>query len=224
MKYGILSGVVVTGVRLFATVLYWGYTVILESDAGNHSRHMADAMRFAFSLFVLREAIFFFGIFWAFFDSALSPTLEIGGVWPPVGIVPINPFGIPLFNTVVLLRRGVTLTWSHYSLLRKEDAKPGLVLTVLLSFLFEGAQYVEYREATFRIRDGIFGRCFYFGTGFHGLHVIFGHIFLLFNLYRVHQCHFTRRRHISFECAVVYWHFVDVVWLFLYVSFYWWTY
>jgi len=148
--------------------------------------HLQDALKFSFGLFLLREAIFFFAIFWVFFDSSLNPSIEIGGEWPRVGISPISPYGVPLFNTVVLLSRGVTATCSHYALLQKNNAIPILIATLCLAFVFEIAQYVEYSRSSFSIRDGIYGSIFFFGTGFHGLHVIFGHAFLTFNAFRLY--------------------------------------
>jgi len=139
-----------------------------------------------------------------------------------MGIKPVNPYGIPLFNTVVLLTRGVTLTWAHNCVLAKKNAILPIVLTVVLARIFEIAQYVEYSTATFSIRDGIYGSIFYFGTGFHGIHVVGGHIFLIVNLIRLINCHFSRYHHLGLEFRIMYWHFVDVVWLFLYVCFYWW--
>jgi len=124
---------------------------------------------------------------------------------------PINPYGIPLFNTVVLLRRGATVTWAHNNLLSKSSATVPIIFTILLATLFEVAQYFEYSEATFSISDGIFGRVFYFGTGFHGLHVLIGHVFLTVNLLRLLKIHFSRLHHLSFEFSILYWHFVDVV-------------
>lgn len=223
-KWGVYEGIVFSGFSLILTILMWRHTLVLERMGGNHRRQIAEAFKFSWMLFIFSEAIFFFGIFWAFFDRALSPSVELGIEWPPIGVIPINPYGIPLFNTVVLLSRGVSLTWSHSSLLSKGNAVPGLTITVVFAFIFEAAQYVEYSQATFSIRDGIFGRVFYFGTGFHGLHVIFGHVFLCVNLYRVYWCHFTRTRHLRFEFRIIYWHFVDVVWIFLYIRVYWWIY
>lgn len=209
---------------MIITILFWTNTIVLEALSGNHTSQLINSLKFSFLLFIFREVIFFGSIFWTFFDRSLSPNIELGENWSPIGINPVNPYGIPLFNSVVLLRRGISLTWAHSCLLSKKSPILGILLTLLLALIFEIAQYVEFKEATFSIRDGIFGRVFYFGTGFHGLHVIFGHIFLTYNLFRIILSHFSRLHHLSFEFSIVYWHFVDVVWLFLYCFIYWWRY
>jgi len=209
---------------LGAVILLWGWTVCIEAIAGNHLAHTQAGIKLRFGLFLFSEGMFFFAIFWVYLDSALNPAIEIGGTWPSMGIVPINPYGLPLFNTIVLLSRGLFATWSHHLLLRNKRAIMPLIGAIFLAFVFEGAQYKEFTESSFSMRDGIYGRIFFFGTGFHGLHVILGHLFLTFNAYRIYALHFTRVRHISFEFALLYWHFVDVVWIFLYVMFYWWVY
>ena len=126
------------------------------------------------ALFIVSEALFFLAIFWAFFHSALSPTVELGAQWPPMGIEAINPFELPLLNTVILLSSGVTVTYAHHSLIQgnRSGALYGLVATVLLAIIFTGFQGVEYTVSSFTISDGAFGSCFYFGTGFHGLTTI----------------------------------------------------
>ena len=160
--------------------------MVLEGLIGGHSFPLIERFKFSFLLFVFREFIFFFRIFWSFFDSALSPNEELGEMWTPIGIMPVNPWGIPLFNTVVLLRRGVTLTWAHHNLLAGKNTSAGLIATIVLATIFEVAQYVEFKEAPFSMSDGVFGSIFFFGTGFHGLHVIFGHLFLSYNLVRLY--------------------------------------
>lgn len=121
-----------------------------------------------------------------------------------MGITPISPYSIPLFNTVVLLRSGATLTWAHHCVLSGKNPIPGIVLTILLAVMFEFAQYVEFKESTFSMRDGVYGRIFFFGTGLHGLHVIFGHLFLTYNLIRLTQIHFRALHHLRLEFAVIY--------------------
>lgn len=222
LKYGVLRCLLLRALSVICTAGLWFSTVALEGLAGNHTFHIQEGLRFSFGLFLLREVIFFFGIFWAYLDSALSAPVDVGGQWPPKGILPINPIGIPLFNTVVLLRRGASSTWAHRCLLSNKNSLPGIYVTLLLAFAFETAQYVEFRDATFSISDGIYGRVFFFGTGFHGLHVIFGHGFMFVNTLRLYWNHFSPLRHLGLELGLLYWHFVDLVWLFLYLTFYWW--
>lgn len=224
LKYGVVWGVLIRLARLGVTVYLWLYTITLERLAGKHTFQIIEAIKFTFSLFLFREAMFFFGIFWAFFDAALSPRIEIGGEWVPIGIAPVRPYGIPLFNTVVLLRRRVTLTWAHRCLMSKENAAPGCTLTLGLGVCFLAAQYVEYKTSSFSISDGIYGRVFYFATGFHGLHVLFGWVFVAVATYLYCNGYLSSVHCHRFDCATVYWHFVDVIWLFLYVFVYWWGY
>nr|QJQ35671.1 cytochrome c oxidase subunit III [Acrobeloides varius] len=225
LKYGLLFGVFFSLFVLVLTVYVWTKNVVLEGMSGYHSYQLMESFKFSFLLFIFSEVMFFASIFWAFFDAALSPSVEVGEEWSPLGINPVNPYGIPLFNTVVLLSSGATLTWSHNTLLsnEKSSSKISLFLTLILAFMFESAQYVEFKEATFSMSDGVYGSIFYFGTGFHGLHVIFGHLFLTYNFFRLAWGHFSRFQHLSFEFAIVYWHFVDVVWIFLYTFMYWWS-
>ena len=121
-------------------------------------------------LFIVSEALFFLAIFWAFFHSALTPTVELGAQWPPIGIEPVNPFELPLLNTVILLSSGATVTYAHHSLIygERKGALYGSIATVLLAIIFTVFQGVEYNVSSFTISDGAFGTCFFFGTGFHG--------------------------------------------------------
>lgn len=211
------------------TVIYsmslWFRDVISEGTyLGNHTLAVQRGLNMGVGLFIISEALFFLAIFWAFFHSALSPTIELGAQWPPMGIESINPFELPLLNTVILLSSGVTVTYSHHSLIQNNRgaALNGLVLTVILAFIFTALQGVEYTVASFTISDGTYTSCFYFGTGFHGLHVIIGTAFLSVGLWRLLAYHSTENHHLGYESAILYWHFVDVVWLFLYVSVYYW--
>lgn len=175
-------------------------------------------------LFIISEALFFLGIFWAYFHSGLSPTIESGAHWPPMGIEAINPLELPLLNTIILLSSGVFVTYGHHSLIqgKRLGALFGTVITVILAIIFTALQGVEYTVSSFTISDGIFGSCFYFGTGFHGLHVMIGTAFIWAGLWRISAYHVTDNHHLGFESSILYWHFVDVVWLFLYFSVYYW--
>jgi cytochrome c oxidase subunit 3 len=170
--------------------------------------------------------MFFVAWFWAYFDAALYPDTgeAVGGVWPPHGIEVLDPFVYPLLNTLILLLSGTTVTWAHHALIHgdREGLKKGLWLTIILGLLFSCVQAYEYHHATFGIAGNIYGSTFYMATGFHGFHVIVGTIFLIVCLIRAYKGDFTPKQHFGFEAAAWYWHFVDVVWLFLFVSIYVW--
>jgi cytochrome c oxidase subunit 3 len=203
----------------------WFRDVISEGTyIGNHTLAVQKGINLGVALFIISEVFFFLAIFWAFFHSAISPDVEIGAEWPPKGIQAINPFELPLLNTVILLSSGVTVTYSHHSLIKgdRKGTLYGLVYTIILAIIFTALQGIEYTVSSFTISDGVFGSCFYFGTGFHGLHVIIGTIFLAVGLWRALAYHLTDNHHLGFEAGILYWHFVDVVWLFLYIFIYYW--
>lgn len=203
----------------------WLKDVVRESTfQGHHTKIAVFGLKLGFLLFIVSEVLFFFSFFWAFFHSSLSPSVEIGVMWPPTGIDPLNPFSVPLLNTAILLSSGATVTWAHHSIVsgNKDESVKALGLTVVLGFIFTALQAMEYVEAPFSIADSVYGSTFFVATGFHGIHVIIGTIFLLICLIRLNYSHFTRSHHLGFEAASWYWHFVDVVWLFLYVCIYWW--
>lgn len=212
-------------IRLVLSIIQWWRDVIREGTfQGLHTLKVQQRLQIGIILFILSEVLFFFSFFWAFFHSSLRPSLELGRVWPPVGIQPFNPFSIPLLNTAILLGSGATVTWAHHRLIHHEhsEAVYGLSITVLLGGYFTRLQAFEYLEASFSIADSVYGSTFFVATGFHGLHVIIGSTFLLVCLGRLVRAHFSSLHHFGFEAAAWYWHFVDVVWLFLYLSIYWW--
>jgi len=177
------------------------------------------------TLFIASEVMFFVAWFWAYFNASLFPTEAIGGTWPPPDIKTFDPWDIPLINTLILLLSGTTATWAHHALIEENDRKGllhGLILTVFLGFIFSCFQAYEYHHATFTLAGNIYGATFYMATGFHGFHVIIGTIFLAVCLVRVTKGHFTTDHHFGFEAAAWYWHFVDVVWLFLFAAIYIW--
>lgn len=180
--------------------------------------------RYGMALFILSEVMFFFGFFWAYFNAAIFPTAEIGGVWPPKGMHTIEPFDLPYLNTLLLLLSGTTVTWAHFDIV--EGNVKGMIekvgYTFMLGFVFLGVQAFEYAHAPFAFKDGIYPSTFFMATGFHGFHVFVGAVFLLISWFRARRGHFTADDHFGFEAAAWYWHFVDVVWLFLFVSIYWW--
>ena len=212
-------------ISLISSMSFWFRDVISEGTyLGNHTLAVQKGLNMGVALFIVSEALFFLAIFWAFFHSALSPTVELGAQWPPMGIEAVNPFELPLLNTVILLSSGVTVTYAHHSLIQgnRKGALYGLVYTVGLAVIFTALQAVEYSVSSFTISDGAFGSCFYFGTGFHGLHVIIGTAFIGVGLWRILAYHSTENHHLGFESSILYWHFVDVVWLFLFISIYYW--
>jgi heme/copper-type cytochrome/quinol oxidase subunit 3 len=168
--------------------------------------------------------MFFFAFFWAFFHSSFNPSIVLGGVWPPAFITILDPWKIPLLNTILLLSSGATVTWAHNAIVwgSKSQAAASLILTIVLAIIFTALQAFEYATAPFTISDSVYGSTFYLATGFHGFHVFVGTIFLFICLVRLYLNHFTREHHFGFEAAAWYWHFVDVVWLFLFVTVYWW--
>jgi cytochrome c oxidase subunit 3 len=167
---------------------------------------------------------FFSVFFWAFFHSSLAPAIEIGGIWPPYNIIAPNPWGIPFLNTVLLLLSGVSITYTHLFLVLGRTARimEGFIYTIVAAVVFLIAQLKEFIEAPFDISDGIYGSTFFMLTGFHGAHVIVGTIFIIVCFVRFLKQHFYRNHHVGFEAAVWYWHFVDVVWLFLFICVYYW--
>jgi cytochrome c oxidase subunit 3 len=207
------------------TIFQWWRDISREGTfLGHHTTPVVTGLRWGIILFILSEVIFFFGFFWAFFHRSLSPTPELGCCWPPTGISPINPFSVPLLNTAVLLASGVTVTWAHHRLIegRRQETIQGLTLTVALGVYFTFLQAGEYWEASFTIADSVFGSTFFVATGFHGLHVLIGTSFLFVCLLRATLHHFSPTHHFGFEAAAWYWHFVDVVWIFLFTCIYWW--
>nr|YP_010164035.1 cytochrome c oxidase subunit III [Macrophthalmus abbreviatus]QRK27324.1 cytochrome c oxidase subunit 3 [Macrophthalmus abbreviatus] len=207
------------------TMIQWWRDMTREGTyQGLHTLTTMKGLRWGMIFFIASEVLFFFSFFWAFFYSSLAPTVEIGMYWPPTGIQPFNPFQIPLLNTTILLSSGATVTWAHHAIMESNHSQAiqSLGLTIILGLYFTALQAYEYIEASFTIADSVFGSTFFVATGFHGLHVIIGTTFLSVCFLRLYNCHFSSSRHLGFEAAAWYWHFVDVVWLFLYAFIYWW--
>jgi len=220
------GNMLLTGVFMLLFVMYtWWRDIVREATfEEQHTFPVQRGMRLGMILFIVSEIMFFFAFFWAFFHSSLSPVFGIGGTWPPEAITPIPTLGIPLTNTLLLLSSGATVTWAHHAILvrAKKQSLISLIVTVVLATIFTGLQVLEYFDAPFTISDSVFGSCFFMTTGFHGFHVLIGTIFLAISLFRIILNHFTNTHHFGFEAAAWYWHFVDVVWLFLFVTVYWW--
>jgi len=203
----------------------WFKDVVREGTfQGHHTIAVQKGIFLGFELFVISEVFFFISIFWAFFHSSLAPTVDLGAHWPPAGIEALNPWEVPLLNTVILLSSGATVTYAHHSLIQgnRTGVIYGLIATIILAVLFTALQGYEYYNAPFTFADSAYGSTFFISTGFHGLHVIIGTIFLTVALFRIISYHLTDHHHLGFETAILYWHFVDVVWLFLFISVYWW--
>ena len=222
-------GKIVFGVGVAAvlfTMYNWWRNTIIEAHSGYHTPVVQLHLRYGMILFIASEVMFFLAWFWAFFDSSLFPSAveAVGSQWPPKGIEVLNPWGFPLLNTLILLCSGTTVTWAHHSLIHgdRKGLINGLVLTVGLGMLFTMVQAYEYIHAPFGFKDSIYGATFFMATGFHGFHVIIGTIFLAVCLIRAMKGDFTPKQHFGFEAAAWYWHFVDVVWLFLFSAIYVW--
>ena len=215
-------------VVLFTMFMWWRDVLRESRTSGVHSPIVRLGLRYGMMLFIASEVMFFVAFFWAYFHFALFPEHVSGAataVWPPAGIRTFDPFHLPFLNTMILLLSGCTVTWAHHSLLEgnRRGLIAGLTLTVLLGLSFTTFQAIEYSDAPFHFSGGgIYPAVFFLATGFHGFHVIVGTCFLAVCLFRARAGQFTPERHFGFEAAAWYWHFVDVVWLFLFVCIYWW--
>jgi cytochrome c oxidase subunit 3 len=220
-------------VGILYTMAAWWTDVVREGEfEGHHTRVVQISLRYGMILFIASEVMFFVAWFWAYFNTALFPAdmhqvardQFIGGTWPPKGIATFDPWHLPLLNTLILLTSGTTVTWAHHSLLEndRKGLKWGLICTIALGLSFTCVQAWEYYHAKFDFAGNIYGATFFMATGFHGAHVIIGSIFLIVCLIRAFAGHFTPKQHLGFEFAAWYWHFVDVVWLFLFTCIYVW--
>ena len=227
--YGNYVTLIVGLLVVFATATMWWRDVITEARTpGMHSPVVRIGLRYGMTLFIASEVMFFVGFFWAFFHFALFPEHVLGTAtpsWPPVGITTFDPFHLPLLNTMILLLSGTTITWAHHALIHgdRRHLIMGLGLTILLGMSFTCFQALEYSDAPFKFSGGgVYPGVFFLATGFHGFHVIIGTIFLTVCWFRARAGQFTVQQHFGFEAAAWYWHFVDVVWLFLFIAVYWW--
>nr|YP_009325881.1 cytochrome c oxidase subunit 3 [Choreocolax polysiphoniae]APC24873.1 cytochrome c oxidase subunit 3 [Choreocolax polysiphoniae] len=216
---------IISFIFLIIIMFFWWRDVLRESNyEGYHTGLVQQGLRFGIILFLISEIFFFLAFFLAFFHVSVSPSIEIGSIWPPRGIYVLNPWQVPFLNTLILLLSGCTITWCHHTLVSnlRYQFIISLILTIILALTFTFFQIYEYKMANFRLSDGIYGSTFYLITGFHGFHVVIGTIFLIISFIRFLKFELTQQHHFGFESSIWYWHFVDVIWLFLFVSIYWW--
>lgn len=210
---------------LLISSLLWFRDIISEATfLGDHTIAVRKGINLGFLLFVISEVLIFASLFWAYFHSAMSPDVLLGGVWPPVGIEAVQPTELPLLNTIILLASGATITYSHHALIQgnRKHALSGLFITLWLIIIFVICQYIEYTNAAFTISDGVYGSVFYAGTGLHFLHMVMLIVMLAINYWRMRNYHLTSAHHVGYELLVIYLHVLDIIWLFLYIVFYWW--
>lgn len=236
-----------TIILLFAFILVlaimslWFGDIINESTfRGFYTTYVQKNITSGMILFLVSEAMFFFSFFWSFFHYSLNPSIHIGGVWPTFGLIPVHPFHLPLLNTFVLVMSGVYATASHFHLSIGVSGpiefknnffagntfliglKDSLIVSIVLGVIFIYTQGYEFSIADFDITDSVYGSIFYLLTGFHGLHVIIGVIFLFVSLIRSIKNHFFFETHLGFLFSVWYWHFVDIIWILVYLFVYIW--
>lgn len=209
---------------LVLSFLWWRDITREATKIGDHSKKVQTGLAWAIILFITSEVIFFSAFFWAFFHRRLRPSPELGCIWPPKGISPLNPFAVPLINTGLLLRSGVTVTWAHHRIISSkfQERSIALIITIILGLYFTIIQAKEYSDTRFSFNDRVYGSTFFIATGFHGAHVIVGTRFLLYCWVRHQIQEFSSYHYFGFEAAAWYWHFVDVIWICLFICIYWW--
>lgn len=210
---------------IILTIIQWWRDVIRERRfIGHHTSEVVSAHRWGILLFIVSEVFFFLSFFWAFFHRTWAISPNLGCIWPPIGIEALCPVHVPLLNTGLLLSSGATVTWAHHSIIRgdKVGAIQGLALTIFLGLSFTALQAMEYMETPLTIADSVYGSVFFVATGLHGLHVLIGTGFMIVCFFRTVLYHFRPSHHVGLEACVWYWHFVDVVWIFLYLCVYYW--
>lgn len=213
-------------IMIILTMYVWWRDVVREATfQGHHTKNVAEGTKIGMILFVVSEIFLFFSLFWAYFHNGLSPSPELGSVWPPVGIQGINPWHVPMLNTILLLASGASITWSHHAMISglRRESLLGIIITILLAIAFTLFQVYEYIECPFTIADSVYGSSFFMITGFHGFHVVIGTLFIIICLLRLIVHHFTKFHHNGFEYSILYWHFVDYVWLFVFMFLYVWA-
>ena len=223
LKQGILLSFFISLLNLLFVVYCWLNNVLSEGKSGSHRFLIQSGFKIVFWYILLSEVIFFFGIFWFLLDISLVPSRELGEIWPPIGVEVIDPFGVPLFNRIILLTRAVAL--SRAQKLHVVGLRPvlWLRLTIFLGWRFLLVQFFEYYTRRFTFRDSSYGSIFYILTGFHGSHVFFGVLFLRRVFYRFLKSQIRSKHALTFEFSIIYWHFVDFVWLLVFLLVYYWS-
>ena len=209
---------------ILSVAIGWWRDVLREALGGYHTRRVRQGLTMGLLLFFVSEIMLFFSFFWAYFHHALSPAAELGAQWPPVAIRAVDPWGVPLLGSVLLLSSGFTVTLAHHAVRcgDKSLTVAGLLATVLLGGSFVALQAHEYSAGEATMADGAFGSVFYMTTGLHGSHVIIGVLFLAVCLVRLLRDRFSAEHHLGLEFAILYWHLVDLVWFFVFTVYYWW--
>lgn len=226
--HGYINGSLVLSYSAFLTVMcmaLWFRDIVSEGTLlGDHTKQVKSGLSIGFLLFLVSEAFAFFSVFWAFFHSSLSPAVEIGGVWPPIAIEPLDPLSLPFLNTVILVSSSAYVTFGHHGLIKKDRRSVilGTLITIALALLFSFFQYFEYVQAPFSFSDSVFGTVFYAMTGLHGFHVFVGTLFILVQWIRIILYHVTNTHHLGHESAILYWHFVDLIWIAVFFLLYFW--
>lgn len=215
---------ITVAVVAITSAIWWADAIKESKTQGEHQKIVSKGLKIGILIFIASEVMFFFRFFWSYFHRGARPSLEVGQRWPPRGINRFEPTNVPLLNTLILISSGVSVTWAHHCLIKggKKRRVRGIAVTCGLGVYFSFLQYIEYKQGEFSLRDSCYGTIFFIATGFHGIHVIIGSTFLMVTLINMAKIRVTREHHNSFEIAAWYWHFVDVVWLFLYLSIYWW--
>ena len=208
----------------YLALLWWKNTLTEANKEGLHLNATKKSIKIRIILFISSEILFFSRFFWAYFHAGTRPNVEIGQIWPPNNVESFNPINVPLLNTIILISSGFSITWAHHAILEKNflKGKNILIITFILGLYFSVLQKIEYDQAQFCINDSTYGTIFFIATGFHGIHVIIGRTFLIVNYFFLKNMLIRNSHHIGLEIAAWYWHFVDIVWLGLYLSIYWW--
>lgn len=205
--------------------LLWSRDIVAEATyLGEHTSKVSDGLNLGFIIFLVTEFMWFVGVFWAYFHSALSPAVELGEMWPPIGIIPIQATDLPLLNTLILLASGATITYSHHGLIARNwnASVYGLLFTILLGVIFIICQFIEYKYCSYTMADSVYGSVFFIVTGLHGIHLITGTAVLTVSFYRLYNMQLTSTKHTGYATAILLWHFLDVMWLFVYIICYYW--